>query len=383
MPVSGSRRVAGLVRGLRAALSPGAFRKSRETAAELAEARRQLARKNREMNRMRRELARLRGSTFPDTAGKPPVFFVVGYQKSGTTWLMKMLDAHPEIMCHGEGRFFGREWVHEKLKEMPVKQQPSSLYYAVEHAEDLRYWVERSPWSRQEDPEEHLANLTRGTIDYFLARRLAGSGKRLVGDKSPLLTPRDLEDIVRIYPEAKVIHIIRDGRDVAVSGMHHIWNFGKGETDPKIREKRDAYRSGGVPPKEGQGIFTGKILTKLAREWNERVGGAVRAGAALGPHYTEVHYEELLERPEEAMERLVGFLGADTAPQAVRRCVEAASFEQLSGGRRRGEEEATSFFRKGVAGDWRNVFTAENRRTFKKHAGELLVRLGYERDEDW
>ncbi len=39
-----------------------------------------------------------------------PLFFVVGYQKSGTRWLMKMLDVHPEILCQGEGRPFGRTW---------------------------------------------------------------------------------------------------------------------------------------------------------------------------------------------------------------------------------------------------------------------------------
>jgi hypothetical protein len=38
------------------------------------------------------------------------VFFVVGLGKSGTSWLMRTLDGHPEILCRGEGRFFGREW---------------------------------------------------------------------------------------------------------------------------------------------------------------------------------------------------------------------------------------------------------------------------------
>ncbi|HYQ85440.1 MAG TPA: hypothetical protein VEP28_15795, partial [Rubrobacter sp.] len=48
----------------------------------------------------RREPARLeRGS-------KTPVFFVTGVGKSGTSWLMRTLDGHPEILCRGEGRFF-------------------------------------------------------------------------------------------------------------------------------------------------------------------------------------------------------------------------------------------------------------------------------------
>jgi hypothetical protein len=67
----------------------------------------------------------------------------------------------------------------------------------------------------------------------------------------------------------------------------------------------------------------------------------------------------------------------------VKRCVEATSFERLSLGRERGEEDPSSFFRKGVAGDWRNTFTEEDRRVFKREAGDSLIELGYEVDRSW
>jgi hypothetical protein len=67
----------------------------------------------------------------------------------------------------------------------------------------------------------------------------------------------------------------------------------------------------------------------------------------------------------------------------VRRCVENASFENLSGGRQRGEEDHSSFFRKGIAGDWRNVFTEKDKRVYKEAVGDLIVKLGYEKDNDW
>jgi hypothetical protein len=95
-----------------------------------------------------------------------------------------------------------------------------------------------------------------------------------------------------------------------------------------------------------------------------------------------VRYEDLLENTPKELERLLEFLGADASEQVVNRCVDAASFEKLSGGRRRGQE-APSFFRKGVAGDWRNVFTEQNRRDFKAAAGDLLIELGYEEDDTW
>jgi hypothetical protein len=50
---------------------------------------------------------------------------------------------------------------------------------------------------------------------------------------------------------------------------------------------------------------------------------------------------------------------------------------RLSKGRKRGEEDPSSFFRKGVAGDWKHVFTQREREIFDREAGELLTRLGY------
>ena len=289
-----------------------------------------------------------------------PVFFVVGQQKSGTTWLMRMLDAHPEVLCRGEGRFFGRTWRQETVREKDAKRPPSSLYNAVLGAEYLRLWIERSVWSRDDDPDEHVENLLRMAVDYFLMAELSKTGKRLVGDKSPLLSPDTMREISAVYPEARVIHIIRDGRDAAVSAAHHAHNFGR------AREKG------------GDGLFEPAQIRKLAADWNARVGRAVEDGPRLfGDRYAEVRYEDLLARPEEEMARLLRFMGAAADERSVGRCVGAASFERLSKGRTRGEEDPSSFFRKGVAGDWREAFTGRDRRVFEEEAGGLLEKLGY------
>lgn len=317
------------------------------------------------------------------------MFFVVGYQKSGTTWLMEMLDSHPEILCRGEGRPFGRNFRQEHLKQRKVSYPPTSLYNAMLSSEDLRYWVQRSVWSKGEDAEEHLTNLTGLAIEYFLTRRLLGTGKRLVGDKTVLLSAEIIREICAVCPGARVIHIIRDGRDVAVSATHHRWNQaedrgGTHKITPDQLAKREAYRK---DPQAllatGGGIFPEGELGRSAARWSARVGKTVREGPTLlGDNYAEVKYEDLLEKPEEELERLLGFLGADASGPTVRRCVSAASFERLAGGRSRGEE-AASFFRKGVAGDWKDVFTERNKRDFKAAAGDLLIGLGYEEDGAW
>ena len=318
-----------------------------------------------------------------------PVFFVVGLAKSGTTWLMKTLDAHPEILCKGEGRFFGEEYRREVLAQTQTKQQPSSLYNALLGSEYLRLWIERSVWSRDGDPDEHIRDLVRLATDYFLTTELARSGKKIVGDKTPLLGPRFVEEIYEIYPEARVIHIIRDGRDQAVSFIHQQGNRAKrGRThrlSPDELARSEAYRRSPQELAETkEGMFAEKTLRRAAQNWDLRVGRAVEDGPALlGDRYTEVRYEDLLEQPHREVGRLLGFLGVDAQQSVVESCVSSASFEKLSRGRERGQEDPTSFYRKGIAGDWKNYFTEEDRRVFKEEAGELLIRLGYENDEGW
>lgn len=382
MPVFKNRTASEVAKKVRTFFSRGAGFGSRVASGK--QALRRVAGKDGELDPTR-EVARVPRSPREST----PVFFIVGHQKSGTTWLMKMLDSHPEILCQGEGRPFGREWRQEQLKKRRASYPPTSLYNAIASSEDLRYWVERSVWSKRDDADQHLANLTRLAVEYFLTQQLLKSGKKLVGDKTVLHEAEIVEEIGTIFSEAKVIHIVRDGRDVAVSQTHHKWNQaedqgGGGKINPDQLAKREAYRQDPRALLEkGEGIFPEGWLTNHAAKWSDKVSKAAKDGPALlGANYAEVRYEDLLERPEEEIGRLLEFLGADASERVVRQCVDAASFEKLSEGRKRGQE-AASFFRKGIAGDWKNTFTEKDKRDFKVAAGDLLVELGYEENHDW
>jgi len=311
---------------------------------------------------------------------------VVGHGKSGTTWLARLLGSHPEILCLWEGRFFGREWHREDLGEVGAKVPPRTLSGALANSRDLRLWAERSVWGRRGDADEHLANLTRLALDYFLDQRLSGTDKKIVGDKTPFLPgAHTIREIHGIYPEARVIHVIRDGRDAEVSWMHHRWNRSKEQGGiqvlrPGEAERREAYREDAA----GAGLFDEGELRARAAQWRDTVGEATKEGPELlGDNYTEVRYERLLEDAPAETRRLLRFLGAGAGDEVVRQCVEEASFEKLSGGRRRGDEDPTSLLRKGVSGDWRDAFTERDKRIFKEEAGDLLVELGYEKDHGW
>jgi Sulfotransferase family len=386
-----SMRVKTLVAGFRSRLQRG-----RELEAKLAEknetlqrVRRRVANRDRELARLREELAQARtaGRSRSLSSGSMPAFFLIGRARSGTTWLRGVLNSHPEIMCWGEGRFFERSFERRDFEELrPKNMPPSSLYRAILHSKLLRAWVDDSVWARGKKTDEHLDNLTRLAVNYFLTEQLSKTNKRIVGDKTPFVSAEIVEEIGKVYPEAKVIHIIRDGRDVAVSLMHHMWNNAKSEggvydLEPEELEKRHAYRAGTlVPPADS--LFTRERLIRIATDWRAEVGKATEDGPALlGGNYTEVRYEDLLQRPVGEIRGLLAFLGAaDSSEDVARECTERAGFERHTS-RKRGQEDSSSRYRKGVAGDWRNVFTEEDRRTFMEVAGTLLVQLGYERGD--
>jgi glycosyltransferase involved in cell wall biosynthesis len=327
-------------------------------------------------------LARGRGG--PPGLKRKTRFFLVGEMRSGTSWLSRTLNAHPEIYCKGEGSFFGRD---QAVEEIPVYKGPTpSLYNALASCEGFRTWYS-FPWNAwgKGDVDEDLMNLTRMTVDYFLTKDPAADGKRIIGDKSPLHTDH-VDEIHRFYPEAKIIHIYRDGRDVAVSLMHHFWRLAKDrggifELEPEEIAKRDAYYAdpGGFLA-SGDSIFTEERLKQMAVRWDRRVSKASRDGSSLfGPNFVQLRYEDLLDRSQSNLKVLFELLGARADEAVIRGCVEQNSFEKLAK-RSRGQSDAESFFRKGVAGDWRNVFNERDRKIYREIAGDTLLKIGYTLD---
>ena len=331
-----------------------------------------------------RQAAGMRALPSPGGIKNKTRFFVVGEMRSGTSWLQRTLNTHPEIFCKGEGSFFGPA---QEVEEIPVYKAPTpSLQNAILNCEGIRTWHDFTwnGWGKG-DAEEDLRNLTRMAVDYFMDKDSSSSGKRIVGDKSPLHTDH-VDEIHGLYPEAKVIHIYRDGRDVAVSLMHHFWRLARDrggifDLDPEELEKRDAY---GEDPEgflaAGNSIFTEERLRQMAVRWSRRVAKASRDGQKLlGPHFFQLGYEALLTEPEKNLKAMFELLGARSDDATVSRCVEKNRFEKLAR-RKAGSEDSASFFRKGVAGDWRGVFTDRDRKVYEGVAGGVLREMGYSLD---
>lgn len=268
------------------------------------------------------------------------LFFVLGAPKSGTTWLELALNTHPEVLCKGEGKF---PFFRERLVEATQTYN--------------RFLSERSKrvFGRETFPKVGLPELDavfRAFVEGRL-RRDAPSVKRL-GSKDPDLGLY-ISDVAAVFPEADYIHIIRDPRDACLSMWHHM--------------KR-------VHPEQPTGGFEANLLD-TAKGWTSYIKGVRAEAEHRKLRYVEVRYEDMAVDPTTVLEGVFTFLDVDVSSATLARCVQATRFSVLSQGREPVEENRLSFFRKGVAGGWRDELTPAQSEAILGVAAHVAADLGY------
>lgn len=297
------------------------------------------------------------------------VGFVIAAPRSGTTWLMTALNAHPQVFCT-EQRLFG-----EFAEVWPNDDGTASLRVTLDaytRSFAGHYAHKALGLNRAEFQERVTAELLDAVLD--LGFRL--SGKAMLVDKiTPYAGTAGMvaQKIGRHFPAAKLARLLRDGRDVTVSGCFD-WLLKDGAGTP-----RHAYFVERRPGLVLERFFDDAAIDRWAGQWAD----AVRATGASGHEVHVLRYERMLQDVEAELSGLLAAWNLDARPQTVRRCVEASTFERMSGGRVRGEEMATAPVRKGVSGEWKKYFTRRDGERFCKHAGDLLQALGYESGDAW
>jgi len=178
----------------------------------------------------------------------------------------------------------------------------------------------------------------------------------------------------------RTLYVMRDGRDVVVSDYHH-----------RMRDRgRDALLAAELDRYLGKGYDPAAVsanLPNFIRYLVQRTEGSTdyvsHLEAAFAHPYVRLRYEDLLEDAAAALgQALAELLRESVDPVRLARAVEGERFEVVTG-RARGSEQADAFVRKGISGDWRNVFNREAAEIYAAYAGETLVRCGYEPDQEW
>jgi hypothetical protein len=279
-----------------------------------------------------------------------PFVFIVGASRSGTTLLRRMVDAHRDIAITRETHWIvdvvaGKDAVSP---EEPVTRELLSRLLADERF--TRMGVDRAELERlvSRDPPVSYATFVTAAFD----QHGASQGKRLVGDKVPGYVT-EVPTLHGLWPQARFVHMIRDGRDVCLSMLD--WQ----------REGREVTRfsAWGDDP-----------VSVTALWWERRVRLGREDGGALGRDlYHELRYERLVADPAGQSKSLCDFLGVRYDDHMLR-------FHE---GRERDDPglSAKKAWRPVTAGlrDWRTDMEEENLERFEAAAGELLDELGYPR----
>ena len=273
--------------------------------------------------------------------------FVVGAQRSGTTWVQRLLAAHPAIAGGQESHLFSgylaplwRRWENEEAERARGRITGLACYLTQ---------------------EQFLEELRRLARRVFIGLERAKPDARLLVEKTPdhgLHLPL----IQRVFPDAVIVHVLRDGRDVAASlrdASRHRW----GESWAPANVEEAAYRW---------------------VQWVRRIQHDLPRFART----CTVRYEDLSADGGSVLADLYDFLGEPLPAQQVKSIIDGGAFDAIvSGGvdslllegacHGAAAPEPEGFHRRGQAGGWRTDLSLEEQVLVHAVAGELLDELGY------
>lgn len=260
--------------------------------------------------------------------------FIGGCGRSGTTMVREVLSRHPAIACGPESHILSGFVSPRRLSEawnLPL----ASVQRMVSQARSVVHFAE-----------------------VFFREYAQGLGKARWADKSPG-NVRHLPAILSRFPRAKFIHVVRDGRDVACSLRRH----------PSQRIVH-----GVVVPQASD-----HPLEACARRWLTDTG----AGLVFKDHPRchELRYEAFTADPVGECRRLCAFLGEDFEPAMLEGGTDP--LREREPGRWLNNSNAGGPVARSSTGRWRRELSLDERRVVSRVAGELLVSLGYVRDQGW
>lgn len=213
-------------------------------------------------------------------------------------------------------------------------------------------------------------------------------------------------------------HVVRDPRDVLVSAYfshrnsHSTKNWNALESHKEelkqLSKEEGLFREMDFSQKEFEEMYTwdydqvNVLELKMERLTAEPIEGFVRIAAFLEILDSEAEQggASILQRANLRMNRLnhkgrrfmPGNIPMFPVPrrrqymipsELIEEIIRKKSFERLSGGRKKGQENVNSHYRKGTPGDWRNHFSEGHKTAFKDKYNHVLVKLGYEKDDNW
>jgi Sulfotransferase family len=280
-----------------------------------------------------------------------PYVFIIGCSRSGTTLLRRMVDAHPRIAITRE-----THWIPKPVRQRTGltadgRVTPELLPMLLAQPRFRHMGVER------EDLERLLAGRLRPTYARFVTALFdlygRSQGKALVGDKTPGYV-REIPLLHALWPHARFVHLIRDGRDVCLSAL----NWTRKAAD--FRQRTPTWLDDPV------------TTAALWWRWNVLLGREAGDRLPAG-RYCEMRYDALVDDPESASRQLCAFLDVPY-DAAMLRFHEGRTRTDRGLSAKHAWLPPTPGLR-----DWRTELPADALAAIEAAAGDLLDDLGYAR----
>jgi hypothetical protein len=264
---------------------------------------------------------------------RTPVF-VIGYPRSGTSVTCRLLRRYLKVSYGTESQFIIR-FLH-RLGGYGDLQQDANVRRLLTDISAERFFARsKHNWGWEFDRERAFRSLQARTysavLDAIFSQLAAHNDMVRWGDKTPFYNS-DLASILGLFPDAQFIHVVRDGRDVALS-----------------------------IPKTGFGP-TNACTT--AEEWAHALSQIEGFSRTLRPdQFFALRYEDLLEQAPERMAALAAFLGVDDRDGHVMAYVREHIGQEVRADNR---------------DKWRQALPTREVERFEAVAGGTLTRFGYE-----
>lgn len=279
-----------------------------------------------------------------------PRLFVLGSSGSGTALLQRMLDNHPDLAVANDTHF-----IPHAIKDLSANEDLPLTLEIVENTRTYRRFHRLGIPDEAVDKAAEVSETYSEFVGALYTEFAAMRGKTLGGEKTPdYLT--ELPTLHALFPQAKFVHIIRDGRDVALS-------VAKWADEDKGPGKLEHWRE--------------EPMAVCALWWKRQIEAAMRDGRSLGPEkHHKVRYEDLVADPEESLREMSAFLGLPYSEKM-------ANFHEGKAVEESGKNAKKAWLppTKGLR-DWRCDMSGRDAALFEALAGDLLSELGYERSAE-
>ena len=289
-------------------------------------------------------------------------FFILGFGRSGKTLLARLIRLHPEVHCNWHAyiyRDIARALATPALEE----------------------WLERenNHWTHGQNL---TVSLLRVVSDYIMEREANRLGKSIVGDESPnKLGGVGIRNMHAIFPDAYLLHVIRDGRDVLLWRRLREFVYFPQELSRVDLAIRNSCRRDASPFINRQrSLFTPSWLKTAAAAWERSVRTTDTVARELyKDKYQLLHFEDLVSNPIDSIFKVWSFLGAGHDYSDLEQLILEEKHKDPDA-RWREEEDPVLVrnLKPGLAGGWRRMFTTEDVRLFERVAGQELAKWGYE-----